>query len=150
MPLQQAAFSKRSDKRRNCSKQAISPFATMFSTFSHRLSVQLKRFSIFWQNMLKVVCCRIIVWGKGLNNKNFWGWHINSVELSCFKNLILLWASDVVCFLHFCRGLFWKHCDKRRSCSWWAISPFAKMFSTLFKQWNYKLKTYALSCWDDF
>ena len=40
----------------------------MFSTFSHRLSIQLKRFSIFLQNMFKVVCCRIVISGKGLNN----------------------------------------------------------------------------------
>ena len=52
------AFWKHSDKRRNCSKQAISPFSTMFSTFSHNL--------FCWQNMFKVVCCRIVVWGKGL------------------------------------------------------------------------------------
>ena len=30
MPLQQNAFWKHSDKRRNCTKSAISPFATMF------------------------------------------------------------------------------------------------------------------------
>ena len=40
-PLQQMAFWKHSDKRRNCTKRAISPFATMFSTFRHRLSIQL-------------------------------------------------------------------------------------------------------------
>ena len=43
-------FWKYCDKRRNCSKRAISPFATMFSIFSHRVSIQLWRFSIFWQN----------------------------------------------------------------------------------------------------
>ena len=37
----QTAFWKHSDKRINCTKRAISPFATMFSTFSHRLSIQL-------------------------------------------------------------------------------------------------------------
>ena len=71
-------------KRRNCSFWAISSFVTMFSksrqnepfllfstifsTFSHSLSIQLKRFSIFWQNMFKYVCCRIGVWGKGLSS----------------------------------------------------------------------------------
>ena len=79
-PLQQTAFWKHSDKRRNCSKRAISPLATMYSTFSHRLPFQLLRFSIFWQNMFKVVCFRIVVWGKGLmeiqllfaaNNKSY-------------------------------------------------------------------------------
>ena len=44
------AFWKHSDKRRNCTKRAISPLDTMFSTFCHRLSVQLWKFSIFWQN----------------------------------------------------------------------------------------------------
>ena len=34
MPLQQTVFWKHSDKRRNCSKQAISIFATMFYTFT--------------------------------------------------------------------------------------------------------------------
>ena len=51
-------------------KRAISPFATMFSTFCHRLSIQLWIFSIFWQNTSKVVCCRIVVWGKGLKMNN--------------------------------------------------------------------------------
>ena len=59
-------FGKHSDKRRNCTESAISPFATIFSTLSHRLSIQLWRFSMFWQNTFKVVCCRIVVWGKGL------------------------------------------------------------------------------------
>ena len=39
----------------------------MFSTFCHRLSIQLWRSPIFWQNTFKVVCCRIAVWGKGLS-----------------------------------------------------------------------------------
>ena len=38
----------------------------VFSTFCHRLSIQIWRFSIFWQNTFKVVCCRIVVWGKGV------------------------------------------------------------------------------------
>ena len=53
-PLQQTAFWKHSDKRRNCLKQAISPFATMFSTFSNRLFFQLSRFlSIFWKKYVQ-------------------------------------------------------------------------------------------------
>ena len=35
----------------------------------------------------------------------------------------------------------WKRCDKRRNCSWWAISPLATMFSTLFND-------YTLICGD--
>ena len=30
---------------------------------------------------------------------------------------------------------FWKHCGQRWICSWWAISPLATMFSTLFNNW---------------
>ena len=41
MPLQQTDFWKHSNKRRNCSERAISSFATMFATFSHRLSIKL-------------------------------------------------------------------------------------------------------------
>ena len=26
---------------------------------------------------------------------------------------------------------FWNHCDKRKNCSWWAISPFSTMISTI-------------------
>ena len=53
-PLQQMACSKYGDKRRNCSKRAISPFVTMFSTLFN------------FGYALKVVCCRIVVCGKGL------------------------------------------------------------------------------------
>ena len=41
-------------------ENAFSDFATMFSTLHHRSS-------IFWQTLFKVFCCRIVVWGKGLN-----------------------------------------------------------------------------------
>ena len=80
MPLQQTAFWKHSDKRRNCTELAISPFATMFSTFCHRLSIQLWIFSMFWQNAFKVVCCRIVVWGKGLTNSLEASYKIKSSE----------------------------------------------------------------------
>ena len=63
-PLQQTAVWKHSDKRRNCSKRAISPFDKMFSAFSHSLFIQLQGFSIFLQNLFKVVCSRIVVWGE--------------------------------------------------------------------------------------
>ena len=48
------------------------PLATMFSTLSHKLSIQLWRFSMVWQNMFKLVCCRIVVWGKGLKKIQIW------------------------------------------------------------------------------
>ena len=37
---------------------------------------------------------------------------------------------------------FWKPCDKRRNCAKQAISPFATMFSTLFKKLNSHLLRY--------
>ena len=43
---------------RLCSRQ--------LSTISHRLSIQLWKFSMFWQNTFKVVCCKIVVWWKEL------------------------------------------------------------------------------------
>ena len=30
----------------------------------------------------------------------------------------------------------WKHCDKKKNCSYWAVSSFAVMFSTLFKYYT--------------
>ena len=56
----------------------------MFSTFCHRLSVQLwSRFSMFWQNTFKVVFSRIVVWGKGWSEK----WYRSiMVRLSFLRN----------------------------------------------------------------
>ena len=45
--LQQTAFRKHSDKRRNCSKRAISPFATMFSNLSHIIHSIIEIFFFF-------------------------------------------------------------------------------------------------------
>ena len=89
-PLQQTAFWKHSNKRRNCTKHAISPFVTMFFTFSLRLSIQLWRFSIFWQRLFKVVCCRIALCEKGLNESTIielvWK-HVGDQRRNC-----LFWA----------------------------------------------------------
>ena len=52
VPLQQTAFWKHSDKRRNCTARAISPFATMFSTLSHRLSIQFHCLTKYIQSRL--------------------------------------------------------------------------------------------------
>ena len=55
-------FRKHSDKRRDCSKRAISSFDTMFSTFSHRLYISIK-LEIFYfltkyvQSRLLQNCC---------------------------------------------------------------------------------------------
>ena len=96
-PLQQTTFWKHTDKRRNCSKRAISPFATMFSNFSRRLSIQLKRFSIFWKNMFKVFYCRIVVWGKGLTIS-----HIQRplLRLSSIHILKILWQMEKLLFMN--------------------------------------------------
>ena len=67
--LQQTAFWKHSDKRRNFSRREISPFATMFSTHKFiSYPFNYTEFRFFWQNLFKVVCCKIVVWGKGINN----------------------------------------------------------------------------------
>ena len=50
-PLQQMAFWKQSDKRR------ISPFATIFSTFSYRLSIQFYLLRKHVQSRLLQNCC---------------------------------------------------------------------------------------------
>ena len=64
-PLQQTAFWKHSDKRRNCTKRAISSFATMFSTFGHIHSI----IEIFYV-LTKYVQSRLLqncrMGGKGL------------------------------------------------------------------------------------
>ena len=47
-----------SDKRRNWSKQAISPFATMFSTFFHRLSIFYYLTKYVESHLLQNCCMR--------------------------------------------------------------------------------------------
>ena len=69
-PLQQIAFWKHSDKE----ESAISPFATMFTTFCHRLSIQLWRFSMFWQNAFEVVCYRMYVLAKHIFGFCIFNW----------------------------------------------------------------------------
>ena len=59
------SFGKHCGKRRNCTKRAISPFATMFSTFSHRLSIQLWRFLCFDKIRSKSSAAELSYEGKG-------------------------------------------------------------------------------------
>ena len=47
--------------------------------------------------------------------------------------------------------VFWKHCGKRKNCSWRAISPFPTVFATCFKNlchfhqiWNCRLQTLSI------
>ena len=65
-PLQQTAFWKHGDKRRNCSKQAISPFATMFSYFFSKYTLTYRDFLYFCSHVSKVVCCVFVACGIGL------------------------------------------------------------------------------------
>ena len=44
----------------------------------------IRDFYIFWQNIIKVVCCRIVVWGKGLKPLPLNCIHIYSLLI--FKN----------------------------------------------------------------
>ena len=68
-------------------------FLTLFFTFSHRFSIQLKRFSIFWQNMFKVVCCRFVVWAKGLNGRSNIFNKVENIEEKSWKLLIMTYFS---------------------------------------------------------
>ena len=57
---------KRCEKRRNCSKQAISPFA---SNYTHNY----RDFPYFWGDIFKDICCRFVICGTGLNHtKHTW------------------------------------------------------------------------------
>ena len=57
MPLQQTAFWKHSDKRRDCSQRAISPLATMFSTFIHSIIEIFYFLTKYVQSRLLQNCC---------------------------------------------------------------------------------------------
>ena len=92
--------------RRNCSKWAISPFASMFSTLFNYHTFIYRYFSYFRKDVFEVFCCRFIVCIKGFN------WP--------FPSYRRLW----------CRRLF-ENNDGRRNCLKQAISPFATMFSLL-------------------
>ena len=64
--LQQTTFWKHCDKRWNCSRRAISPFATMFSTLLNYYTFINRDVSNLSALYFKVVCRRYVVWGKGL------------------------------------------------------------------------------------
>ena len=66
-PLQQTAFSKQSDKRRNCSKWAISSFATMFSSFwLIGYPFNYRDFLFFDKICLKSSAAELLYEGKGV------------------------------------------------------------------------------------
>ena len=60
------AFWKDSDKRRNCSKQAISSFVTMFSTLFNKHIFIYVDFPFLCQVVFNVVCLRFLVCWKWL------------------------------------------------------------------------------------
>ena len=73
-------------------------------------------------------CCRFLVCGKGLKKS------------SQLLNMIFIWNTDVRKPGNKWVGElaeFWKHCDKKINCSWWTMSPFATMFSTVFSNYYY-------------
>ena len=67
MRLQQTTFGN-TDKQRNCSKQANSPFATVFSTLFNYYIITYRDFSHICLDVFQVVCCRFGVCRKGLRS----------------------------------------------------------------------------------
>ena len=53
-------------------------------------------------------------------------------KLHFFVSCINPFLNKPLCLCVCCKSL-WKHCGKRRNCSWRAISPFPTVFSTLFE-----------------
>ena len=73
-------FWKHCDNKRNCSKQAISPFATMFLTFFQYIVIITfiyRGFPCYCLGNFKVVCCRFVVCGKGLSGNMKKDNHVN-------------------------------------------------------------------------
>ena len=69
IPLQQTAFWKLGDKRRNCSKWAISAFVTMFSTPFNYCTFIRREFPFFFWYIFKGDCCRLFVCWNGVNTQ---------------------------------------------------------------------------------
>ena len=57
MYLQQTTFWKHCDKIRNCSKRAISPFITMFSTLLNNYGLIYRKLPDFFRYVFEGVCC---------------------------------------------------------------------------------------------
>ena len=102
MPLQPTAYWKHVDKRRNCSKQAISPSVTMISTLFNYCTFIQRQFPIFFGYDFKVICCRIVECGKGLirycgtkdskltvwNCQNMWSTSKSDINYSLFTKWV--------------------------------------------------------------
>ena len=81
-------------KRRNCSKQAISPFVTMFPTLFNYCSFIQREFSNNLRHVFKVVCWRYDVWWTGLSKT----WCVNHTVMT-----ITFWSlttNQYVCWEH--------------------------------------------------
>ena len=64
----------------------------------------------------------------------YWNWCIISFSQHVFKiNLSLSLSQTSPGFYVSAVQVFWKHCGKRRNCSYRAISPFHTVFSTCLK-----------------
>ena len=80
-------FWKHCDKRRNCSKQAISPFATMFSTFFSNYTFIYWYCPSFCLDIFRVVGCRFVVCRKGLKDGIF------GILINCTRELFVSYIS---------------------------------------------------------
>ena len=69
LELQKIAFWKHGNKKRNCSKQAISPFVTMFSNLFNYCTFIWSELINFFGSVFKVVSCRFFVCGKGFSKQ---------------------------------------------------------------------------------
>ena len=96
-PLQETDFWNIVTKRRNDSKQAISPFATMFSLIIVAYPFNYRDF-LFFDNVCSK-CCQIVVWGKGFINKiGFKGANIECLRLvKLFISGCLFFTCDIFC-----------------------------------------------------
>ena len=93
--------------------------------------------------MFKVVCCRIVIWGKGLFHIACQAeWHSGIISMYSFHLFVTCWywlllvvgRRPLFFFKHIqmlydtCSRRLWKSCGNMRNCSWWAIFPFVTMF----------------------
>ena len=100
-------------KNRKCWLLVLSPFPTMFYLFC-----------ILGQSTVK---------GKGLRSKPTLCLGFFRIILKYnypMKDTFLIHSQTSPGFYVSAVQVFWKHCGKRRNCSWRAISPFPTVFST--------------------
>ena len=104
MPLQQTAFWKHYKwQKKKLLKTSNFSFCTCFPL------LVIGDFLFFSQNLFKVVCCRIVVWGKGLNKTMFINCKVFYPFLT-YRRLIQTPLQQMT---------FDKNCGKRGSCTLW-------------------------------